>query len=223
MRVVSDFRSNRFAVRRMSQSHPGIPFGMLLQPGKCFRGISFHGQLWKFFVELAPEMPNPSIGQNDVCIQNLTRDWVGSAGADGGADVVVQPANEIVSHVFRIIFHVCVGALILVTNLNGIQQSDFLKGLVPHHHALTHPAAVTNRGGMLDVEDDRIFNRTGFQLRSSFFQMPAVDESSPNIVLLEFPQIIIAGCEITNALVSLAGPVGWVGFDLADRVMKSFQ
>ena len=168
-------------------------------------------------------MPDPTIGQDDVSIQDFSSHGIGSAGADGRTHIVVEPTNEIVTDVFRVFLHVCVGRLILIANLKGVEQAYFLKGLVPHHDPLPHPSSVANGRGVFDVENDGVFHWTHFERWVRFLHVPAIDVSSPNIIHFVFPQVVVTRGEIPDTLVSLARFVGGVGFDFTDREMKGFE
>jgi len=67
-----------------------------------------------------PEMTNPAVRKNYVRIKNLPGLGMDSAGTDRRAPVVTEPANEIVSDVFGIFFHMSAGLLILIIHLYGV-------------------------------------------------------------------------------------------------------
>ena len=168
-------------------------------------------------------MPNPTIGQDDVSIQDFSGHGIGSAGADGRTHIIVEPTNEIVTDVFRVFLHVSSGRLILIANLKGIEQAYFLKGFVPHHDPLPHPSSVSNGRGVFDVKNDGVFHWADFERWVRLLHVPAIDIASAHIAVLIFTKIAVTRGEISDTLVSLARFVGGVGFDFTDGKMKGFE
>ncbi len=77
--------------------------------------------LGKFFIELAPEVTDPTVGENDVGVQDLASHGIGATWTDCRSHIVVEPADKIVPHVFRVFLHVRLGGCILVANLDGVE------------------------------------------------------------------------------------------------------
>ncbi len=158
-RLSLNFASDLSPTCWRGQSNARIPARVLTQPRECFSTEALHRDGRKNLVELVEEVTNPAVRQDDVGIENLAGHRVNSAGADGRADVVVQPANEVVPDVFRIKLHVPTGLSVLVINFDRVQETDLFVSLVPVLDALRHPAAVTHRHGVLEDERDWLNRR----------------------------------------------------------------
>ena len=51
-------------------------------------------------------MTDPTVGEDDIGIEDLTRQRVDTAGANGRSDIVVEPSDEIPTNIFRVLLHV---------------------------------------------------------------------------------------------------------------------
>ena len=207
----------------MGQAHARIPLGMLLEPGECFRRETLHCDAREDFVELLPVMANPAVGQNNVGVENLAGQRVDPARADGGADIVVEPADKVVPGILWILLHVRAGGGVLVVNLNGIGQADFIVGLVPHQDALANPAAVAHRRGVLDVENDRVLHRADLELGVGLLEVPAVDVAGLLLLVGVLAEVGVAGGEVAHPLIGQARLVGLVRDDRTDRVVPRLE
>ena len=168
-------------------------------------------------------MANPAVGQNNVGVENLAGQRVDPARADGGADIVVEPADKVVPGILWILLHVRAGGGVLVVNLNGIGQADFIVGLVPHQDALANPAAVAHRRGVLDVENDRVLHRADLELGVGLLEVPAVDVAGLLLLVGVLAEVGIAGGEVAHPLVGQARLVGLVRDDRTDRVVQRLE
>ena len=112
---------------------------------------------------------------------------------------------------------------VLETHLNGVDQADLLISLIPSQDAIRNPATVTDRRGMLDVEDDGLLRRTQFEALVCLLQMPAIDETRARAAWLKLSEVTVVRGEVSDALVSHAWFVLFVRLDQLDRVMKDLQ
>ena len=151
------------SLTRCSQADARIPVGMSCEPGQCFGAHALHGRLRQQLVELHPVVADPAIGENDIGIENFTGQRVDPAGPDRGANVIVEPADEVPSHILGILLHVSSGPRVLEFDADRVGDSHVLERLVPIQHSAFHPATVSHRGGVLDVERDRVLGRADFQ------------------------------------------------------------
>ena len=165
-------------------------------------------------------MPDPAIRQNDVRVQDLARERINPAGPDGGADVVVEPADKIIPDILRVLLHVSSGRRVLVIDFDRVRDADLLEGLVPHQHTLAHPAAVTDRRRGLDVEHDRVLRWADLDRRIRLLQVPSVDVADPVLLRLILAKIRESGREVADALVGQTRVVGRVGSDFADGIVQ---
>ena len=209
--------------RGMSQAHARIPLGMLLEPGECFRCETLHCDPREDFVELHPVMTNPAVGQNNIGVENLAGQRVDTARADGGADIVVEPADKVVPGILWILLHVRAGGGVLVVNLNGIGQADFIVGLVPHQDALANPAAVAHRRGVLDVENDRVLHRADLELGIGLLEVPSVDVADFLLLVRVLAEVGVTCRKVAHALVGDSRLVGFARDDQADRVVQRLE
>ena len=209
--------------RGMSQANPRIPLGMSLEPSECLRRKSFHGNVRHNFVELLPVMANPAVGQNNVGVENLAGQWVDTARPDGGADVVVEPADKVVPGILGILLHVRSSGGVLVVDLDGVGQADLLVGLVPHQDALANPAAVAHRRGVLDVENDRVLDRADLELGVGLLEMPAVDVADLLLLVDVLAEVGVACSEVAHPLVGQAWLIGLVRDYRTDRVVQCLE
>ena len=136
---------------------------MFGQPGQRFGTHSLHRGLWQQFVELHPVVTDPAVGENDVGVEDFAGQRIDPAGPNRGADVVVEPADEVPPHILGVLLDVAAGACVLEFDLDRIGDPDVLESFVPVEHALFHPAAITHRRGVLDVERDRVLRRADLQ------------------------------------------------------------
>jgi hypothetical protein len=83
-------------------------------------------------------------------------------------------------------------------------------------------AAVADRDGVLDVVDDGLLGRAHSELGVGLLEVPAVDVA--RVVLVgELAQVAVAGGEVADALVGLAGLVARRALDVADRVVEGLD
>ena len=138
--------ANELALRRSRQPNARIPVRMLSEPGKRFRTHSFHGNFGHDFVELLLKRANPTVGQHDVRVKNLTRFRVNATRTNRRADIVVQPANEVVLDVFRVLGNMLLRLRVLLPDFDGIDNSDFFKTPCSNTRPLREPIGDSGRG-----------------------------------------------------------------------------
>ncbi len=103
---------------------------MLGQPRKRFVAHSLSRQFRHHVVELEVEMSNPAVGQDDIGVEYLTGKRMNAAWPDGRADVVVEPTNKVVLHVFGIKVHEGAGTCVLVVDFDmASEKPTFSKAL----------------------------------------------------------------------------------------------
>ena len=147
---------------------------MRLEPHQRLRGET-RGLLDGTIVVPAVEGANPTVGEHDVRIKDLTSDGVRAARPDGGGNIVVQPAHEVEAHILRILVHVRARHFILLVDLDGAVDTDALEGVVPLEDPFLHIAAIAHGNRVLDVVDDRFLRRRERKLRVALLEIPAVD------------------------------------------------
>ena len=211
------------AHRRVGQAHARIPLRVFLQPSERLRRKALHSDTRQDLVELHPVMTNPAVGQNNIGVENLASQRVDPAWPDGSANVVIEPTHEVVPGILWILLHVRTGGGVLVVNLDGVGQADFLVRLVPHQDALAHPAAVAHRRSVLDIKDDRVFNRADLELGIGLLEMPAVDVADFLLVIGVLAEVGVAGGEVAHALIGNAWLVGLARDDRTDRVVQRLE
>ena len=192
---------------------------MFGKPGQSFRGHSLSHDLGHDFFKLTFECTNPTVGQHDVRVQDFTGQRIYSAGADRGADIVVQPTNKIVLNVFRIEVHILIGLFILLSNNDRFVDSDLLERFVPVQHTIAYPSPVTNGSRVFEVEHDLFFGWAKTQFGIAFFDVPPVDVANGCPVAIVFSIVIVIGGEIPDSLVCHSRLVALGAFAFADRVM----
>ncbi len=211
------------AFRRRREPHARIPAGMQLEPREGLRRESFHRHFRQHLGVLLPIVADPAVGEDDVRVENFPGQRVHAAGPDGGADVVVEPADEVIAHILGVFVHVLARVGVLVVHLDGVGEADFFIGLVPHEQAFAHPAAVTDGSGVFNVENDRFLDRADLEAGIGFFQMPAVDVAHGGFIARVLAEIGKAGGEVANAGVGFARFEAGVGVDPADGVMQGLD
>ena len=132
---------------------------MLSKPGQGFGRYFLHRDLGHDLVKLIFKHANPTIGQDNISVEDLARLRIDSTWTDRRADVVVQPADKVVLHVFRIFVHVSVGLFVLHADFDRVNNPNLFKSLVPIQDALPHPASISHGRRVFDVEDDGFFRR----------------------------------------------------------------
>ena len=177
---------------------------MICQPCQGLWPKTFHRDLRKQFAELILIVSDPAVSQNDVGIKNLTCERIDAAWSDGGTNIVVQPANKVVVYIFRILIHVGTGRSVLVINFDRVRDSDFLEGLVPCKDSIFHPAAISNRSGVFDVEDNWLSRRADGDFWVSFFEVPAIDVANGCVAIVVLREVRVAGGKEANSLISHA-------------------
>ena len=168
-------------------------------------------------------MAHPAIGQDDVGIQDLTRVGIHTTRTNRGPHIVIQPAHEIVTHIFRVEVHITARRRILVMNFNRFPDANFLERFVPGQNSLFDPIPITGRRGVFNVKRDRFLGRAESQLGITLLQMPAVNETCPHIFIFVFAQIAVTGGEITNPLIGFARAVTRSSTDRTDRIVQRRQ
>ena len=136
---------------------------MFGQPGQRFGAHPLHRRLGQQFVELHPVVADPTVGEDDIGVEDFSGERIDPAGSDRGADVVVEPADEVPPHGLGVLLHVPPGAGVLKLDPDRVGDADIFEGPVPVQHSLFHPASVSDRSGMFDVERDRVFRRADLQ------------------------------------------------------------
>ena len=168
--VSGNLSSNVITNRRSSHTNPGIPVRMIGEPRQCFRSEAFHCYLWQQFTELLAVVANPTVCQDDVGIQNLPGHRIYSTRPNRCANVIVQPTDEVVVHIFRVFVHVSTGRGVLVVHFDRFGDPDVFECLIPRQDTFPHPAAVTNRCGVFDVEHNRGLRWTQLQFCIRLFE-----------------------------------------------------
>ena len=168
-------------------------------------------------------MAHPAIGQDDVGIQDLTRIGIHTAGTNRGPHIVIQPAHEVVTHIFRVEVHVTARRCILVMDFNRFPDTNFFKRFVPGQNSLFDPIPITGRRGVFNVKRNRFLGRAKRQLGISLLQVPAVDETCPHVFIFVFAQITVTGGKITNPFVCFTGAVARRSTNRTDRVVQCRQ
>ena len=149
---------------------------------------------------------------------------MGSARADGGADVVAQPADEVVADVFGVLVHVRAGGGVLLADLDGVEDAALLgERAVPVLDALADKAAVAHGHGVLDVEDDGLLGRAERERGVALLDVPAVGVADDGLVVGELAEVAVCRCEVADALVGLAGLEVLAALDAADGVVELLQ
>ena len=204
------------APRGRGEDDAGIPLRIIFKPDQRFRGQALGRDFRHLFVIPPPERANPAIGQHDVGIENLAGQRMSPGRADGDGDVIVQPAQEIISNILGILVHMRFGGLVLIVHLDGVVDADFGKSVVPPQNALADPPTIAHGYGVLDVKDDGFLRRAQLQLGITLFQIPAIDVADPLVFRLVLAQIAIDGGEISNPVVGDTRLVAGVVRDQAD-------
>ena len=193
------------------------------QPGHRFGVKALHGDLWQQLFKLKPKMTNPTVGKDNICIQNFTRQRVYTTRTDRCTNIIVQPAYKVITDVFWILVHVGASLLILVVDFNCAGNTDFLKGSVPRQDTFAHPPAITDWCRVLNVKHDRILRRTDLQRRISFFKMPAVDITNPCLLIGVLTVITVRCCKVPNSLVRFSWFIRRLGGNLANGIVQRLQ
>ena len=215
--------ADRASLRRMSQAHSRIPVWMFLQPREGFRRKTLHRYPRENLVVLHLEVTNPPIIQDNIRIENFTRQRVDAARSNRTPNIIVQPADKVVTGVLRILLHMCPRGGILIIDLNRVGQAHFIEGLVPHQNPLAHPAAIAHRCRVLDVENDRVFHWADFQLGIRLFQMPAVDVAHFCFIVRVLAKIGVPRGKISHSVIRQPRLVGLARRDGTDGIVKRFQ
>ena len=172
---------------------------------------------------LEVEVADPTVGQNDVGIEDFARHGVNSTRADGRTNIVVEPADEVVLDVFWVQIHRRRGAWVLVKNLDRIGVTDLLEGLVPVLDTLLDPTAVSHGRGVFDVESDRGHRRANLQTRIPLLQSPTGHVSDPFLVVVVAAQVGEVGHKVSDALIGFARTVPGVFWNFAKRVVDRLK
>ena len=148
-----------------------------------------------------------------------------AAGSDRRSHVVVQPANEVVSNVLRVLLHVSwilrVG--ILLIHDHRIANAHLLERLVPIQDALLDPITVSPRRRVFDVEHNRLLGRAELQAGVGLFQMPAIDVPDPLLVGVVLAEIREGRREVANTQVRGPGRVTGAVGNQTDGIVQRLQ
>ena len=200
-RFVADLLLDEITIFRFRQTNAWIPVRMLHVPGKFFRRSTFHDQLGHDVAELVFESTNPTVGQNDIRVQDFTGLWIDAAWSDRGANVVVQPTNEVVANIFGIFFHVLAGLTILLADFDRIGDADFSERFIPVQDAFANETAIANWSRVLDVENDWLFRRAQAKLWIALLEVPAIDITNVRLVIFVLTVVTELGHEVTDTLI----------------------
>ena len=133
---------------------------MLSKPSQGFRSHPVHRDIWEHLRKLTFKSTNPTVGQHDISVQDLSRQRVDSTWPNRSTNIVVQPANEVVTNVFRIFVHVAVfGFAVLLHNLDCIFNSDIFERFVPRQNPFANPAAIANWSCVFDIKANLLLRR----------------------------------------------------------------
>ena len=121
---------------------------MLGKPSQRFRSHALCHDLRHDTFKLTFESTDPTVGKNDVGVKDFACQRVYSARSDRSTDVVVQPTDKVVLHIFRIEIHVLIGFLVLLSDNDRFIDSDLLERFVPVQNAISYPASVPDRSGV---------------------------------------------------------------------------
>ena len=152
-------------------------------------------------------MSNPTVGQDDVGVEDLTRGWVYATRADCCSHIVVQPTNEVVANILGVFFHVNTALGVLIFDHDRVDQAYLFKGFVPVINTSLDPSAIANGRSVLNVEPNGLFWRAELKARITFLQFPAIDETNASVVILVSAQIGERCREVTYSLISFSGLV----------------
>ncbi len=220
---MTNLLSNELAFGWFGQTDTRIPVWMLRIPSQRFRRSAFHHQLWHDVAELVLKSSNPTVGQNDVRVKDFTCLWINTARSDRGTDVIVQPANEVVSNVFWIFIHVSTRLAVLLADLDRIGDTNVFERFVPVQNAFANKAAIANWRRVFDVENDRLLGRAQSKIRIPFFQMPAVDVTNFRFIFLVLSVVAVLSLKVSNSLVGFTWLEAVRAFDFADRKVQRLQ
>jgi len=98
------FNEDAFAVFGSGEEDAGIPLGVFFQPEEGFGTHAGDADFGHVFVVPTPVGTNPAVGEDDIGVEKFAGVGVGAAGADGGADVIVQPTDEVVADILGVFF-----------------------------------------------------------------------------------------------------------------------
>ena len=168
-------------------------------------------------------MADPAISQDDVGIQNLSCKRIDAARSNCRSDIVIQPSNEVIIYVFRILVHVCTGSSVLVVHFDCVRDSNFLEGLVPCKDSVFHPAAISNWRGVLDVEHDGFLRRTDCDFWIGLFKVPAVDEPHAGLSIAIFREVCVACRKEPDSLIRHSWLVAAGGSEFADGKVQLLE
>ena len=188
-------------LRHRCQTNSGIPRRMTGEPGHRFSIKSLHGDFWQQLLKLKTKMPDPTVRQDDICIQDLPRHGVYTAGTNRCSNVIVKPADKVVANVFWVLVHMGARLLVLIVDFNRTGNAHFLESIVPGQHPFSHPTAITHRCRVLDIKHNWILRRTYLERCISFFKMPAVDIANTGFLVGVLAIITVRSRKKTNSLV----------------------
>ena len=112
------------------------------------------------------------------------------------------------------------GVGVLLVDLHGIHDADFLEGVVPFENPIANPPSVPDRDGVLDVEHDGLLRRAHLEARIGLLEMPPIDVTLPRRIGRGITKILDAGGEVTDPVVRLAGSVSGVAGNRRDGVVE---
>src|SRR5690606_25082972 len=191
-------------LRRRSEPDPGIPTRIAIQPLDRRPVEALERDLGREVMELIPERADPTVREDDIRVDDLAGLRVGMARSDRGPLVIVEPADEVVLHVLRVLLHVGPGGFVLVVDDDRVGDADLLEGLVPVEDAFLHPAAIADGNGVLDVELDRFRRRAHLEVGIALGERATRDVLNGNVLRAVLAEIAVLDREIADASIGLA-------------------
>ena len=186
------------------------------QPPPALNGLDVTGRLFPAARRARPPrlifllpIANHTGVEDDVGVQDFTRQRIGSRRSHGESHVGGDPAERAVADVFRLKVLV-----LLLANFDGVPEADFLKGFIPLQNALANVGPVFIRHRLLDPEDDLLLGRGQlvfvFGIGLSPLQPPTIDVTQERRVLTVGAEILDHAEEMPDAVVGQAWLVAGV-------------
>lgn len=133
---------------------------MASQPSQGLGTETLHCQLWHEVVIIEVVVPDPTIGEDHVGVEDLACLGVNPARSNRGPDVIVEPANKIVADVLRPFSMWAATLGVLVLDHHRVDDADFLERLIPVINTCFDPTAVADWGRVFDVKANRLLRWT---------------------------------------------------------------